>query len=194
MKRRAEQIDETTQRITEAAVRLHTSIGPAHTSIAKVAAEADVTRLTVYRHFADLDTLFEACIGHWYALNPMPEPSAWLAIEDLETRANRVFRDLYAWYRARDDELYPIYRDWSAMPLSAQHAAGAATTRVAEVLLATTSTEPGEGGPILSAIARHLVDFWTWRSLEIRQGLDRDEVVSAATAMLLAATGRQPKA
>ena len=65
MRRRAEQVDETRLRITEAAVRLHTTVGPAHTSIAAIAEAAGVTRLTVYRHFADLDTLFEACTAHW---------------------------------------------------------------------------------------------------------------------------------
>src|SRR5665811_1687119 len=73
MKRRAEQVDETRQRITEAAVRLHTTVGPAHSSIAAVAEEAGVTRLTVYRHFADLDALFAACRAHWSAQNPRPD-------------------------------------------------------------------------------------------------------------------------
>ena len=40
MNRRAEQVDETRERITEAAVRLHTTVGPANTSIAAVAEEA----------------------------------------------------------------------------------------------------------------------------------------------------------
>ena len=87
MRRRAELVDQTRQRIIEATVRLHTTIGPANTSIASVAEEADVTRLTVYRHFGDLDVLFEACRGHWRAQNPPPDASAWLAIPDLEARA-----------------------------------------------------------------------------------------------------------
>ena len=53
MQRRAAQVDETRLKITEAAVRLHTTVGPSQTSIAAVAEEAGVTRLTVYRHFAD---------------------------------------------------------------------------------------------------------------------------------------------
>src|SRR5674476_670737 len=80
MKRRAEQVDETRQRITEAAVRLHTTVGPAHSSIAAVAEEAGVTRLTVYRHFADLDALFAACRAHWSARNPRPDAGAVVGI------------------------------------------------------------------------------------------------------------------
>ncbi len=69
MHRRAEQVEQTRERITEATVRLHRTVGPAHTSIAAVADEAGVTRLTLYRHFADLDTLFGACRTHWVAQN-----------------------------------------------------------------------------------------------------------------------------
>lgn len=47
MARRAELVDQTRERITAAAARLHTSIGPANTSVAGIAEEAGVTRLTV---------------------------------------------------------------------------------------------------------------------------------------------------
>src|ERR1035437_3297444 len=120
MKRRAEQVDETRQRITEAAVRLHTTVGPAHSSISAVADEAGVTRLTVYRHFAALDALFAACRAHWSARNPRPDAGAWPAISGLEARARRAFGELYGWYRDHADELYPINRDAAAMPLAAQ--------------------------------------------------------------------------
>ena len=187
MRRRAEQVDETRQRITEAAVKLHTSVGPAHTSIAKVAEQADVTRLTVYRHFTDLDELFVACMGHWNGLNPGPDLDAWRAIEPLEARARRAFGDLYQWYEAREEELYPIYRDWSAMPESAQRTMAAQSDMLAAAIVAQTGGD-GTTGPnhVRAAVARHLVDFWTWRSLAIVGGLEPDEVAEAAVAMLLA--------
>ncbi|HEU4572144.1 MAG TPA: TetR family transcriptional regulator, partial [Candidatus Limnocylindrales bacterium] len=68
MSRRAERVDETRQRITDAAIRLHTSVGPSGTSIAAVADAAGVTRLTVYRHFPDMAALFAACSAHWFGL------------------------------------------------------------------------------------------------------------------------------
>src|SRR5262245_53973304 len=61
MQRRAEQVDQTRQRIIDATVQLHGTIGPAATTIAGIAEAAGVTRLTVYRHFPDEATLFEAC-------------------------------------------------------------------------------------------------------------------------------------
>ena len=194
MRRRAEQVDQTLERITEAAARLHTTVGPAHSSIAAIAEEAGVTRLTVYRHFADLDALFEACRAHWSARNPRPDARAWLAIPDLEERARRAFGELYGWYRDHADELYPIYRDAAAMPLSAQQATEAGNRMLADALVAGRAgggsagdnTEPDAEGRLLRAVARHLVDFWTWRSLEVGQGLDDREVATIAVRLLTA--------
>jgi AcrR family transcriptional regulator len=192
MRRRAEQVVQTRERITEAAVRLHTTVGPAHASIAAIAGEAGVTRLTVYRHFADLDALFEACTAHWYARNPRPDAAAWPLIADLEERARRAFGDLYGWYRDHADELYPINRDAAAMPLSAQQAMEAGNRMLADALVAGhvgAGTDPDGDGRLLRAVARHLVDFLTWRSLAIQKGLDDREVVELAIRMLTAMTG-----
>lgn len=194
MRRRAEQVDQTRERITEAAARLHTTVGPAHSSIAAIAEEAGVTRLTVYRHFADLDALFEACRAHWSARNPRPDARAWLAIPDLEERARRAFGELYGWYRDHADELYPIYRDAAAMPLSAQQATEAGNRMLADALVAGRAgggsagdnAEPDAEGRLLRAVARHLVDFWTWRSLEVGQGLDDREAATIAVRLLTA--------
>lgn len=185
MRRRAEQVDRTRQRITEAAVRLHTTVGPAHTSIAAVAAEAGVTRLTVYRHFDDIDALFEACMAHWAAANPPPNARDWLDVHDPGDRATGLIADIYAWYRSVDDDLHPIYRDWEVMPASARDAAAALTNTMSGVLLAGIAALDAEHQRVLSAIARHLVGYQTWRSLVVHGGLSHDEAVSAAVSMLL---------
>jgi AcrR family transcriptional regulator len=198
MRRRAEQVDETRERITEAAVRLHTTVGPAHASIAAVAEQAGVTRLTVYRHFADLDALFAACRAHWFARNPGPDAGAWSAIPSLEERAHRAFAELYGWYRDHADELYPINRDAAAMPLSAQLATETGNRMLAEALVAghagagaETGTDPD--GRLLRAVARHLVDFLTWRSLVIQQGLTHGEAVDVAVRLLAAVAPDRPR-
>jgi AcrR family transcriptional regulator len=185
--RRAEQVDQTRQRITEAAVRLHTTVGPAHTSIAAVAVEAGVTRLTVYRHFADLDALFGACMAHWSARNPRPDPASWRVIPGLDERARRAFGELYGWYRDHADELYPLYRDAAAMPLSALRSREAGSQALADALVAGHADGISDGdGRRLRVVARHLVDFWTWRSLVIAQGLDDPEAVGIAVRLLRA--------
>ena len=76
MKRRAEQEAQTRRRITESAVELHGTLGPARTSISAIAERAGVRRSTVYRHFPDEAALFGACSAHWAAANPPPDIGA----------------------------------------------------------------------------------------------------------------------
>src|SRR3954454_13274217 len=51
--RRADAKADTRRRITEAAVDLHATVGPARTTISAIAERAGVQRLTVYRHFPE---------------------------------------------------------------------------------------------------------------------------------------------
>ena len=60
MRRRAELEELTRLRITESAVELHETLGPARTSISGIAERAGVRRSTVYRHFPNEDALFAA--------------------------------------------------------------------------------------------------------------------------------------
>jgi AcrR family transcriptional regulator len=96
-RRRAELEAQTRLRITEAAVELHGSVGPARTTISAVADRAGVQRATVYRHFRDEDALFEACSSHWMAQHPLPDAVAWSAIEDPDERLRTALHELYAW-------------------------------------------------------------------------------------------------
>jgi hypothetical protein len=83
----------------------------------------------------------------------------------------------------------------SAMPLSVQQARDAANRRLADALLAGYTGEgsaPDGDGRLLRAVARHLVDYWTWRSLVMQQGLDDDEAVEVAVKLLTALVGDEP--
>ena len=185
MSRRAELVEGTRERITAAAARLHTSIGPANTSVASIAEEAGVTRLTVYRHFADLDVLFEACRAHWRAENPPPDPRLWAETPGLELRARRGLTEFYAWYREHADELFPIYRDMTTMPLSSQETMRSDNRGLADLLLGGDVPE-GDPGRKMRAVARHLVDYRTWRSLAIQQELSDAEAVEVGVRLLTA--------
>ena len=63
-------------------MRLHATVGPAHTTVMDIAKSAGVERVTVYRHFPDELALFSACSAHYRAQNPLPEISAWRVIDD----------------------------------------------------------------------------------------------------------------
>lgn len=192
MSRRAEQVDETRERITAATAHLHTTVGPANTSVASIAQEAGVTRLTVYRHFSDLDVLFEACRAHWRAENPPPDPRLWADTPGLEARTRRGLAEFYAWYREHAEELFPIYRDMTTMPPSSQERMRTDNRRLGDIIVAD-DVPAGDAGRTMRAAARHLLDYRTWRSLAIQQELSDDEAVEIGVR-LLTVLGAAPKA
>jgi len=191
MRRRADLVDATRERITAAAMRLHTSVGPSGASIAAIAAEAGVTRLTVYNHFAGQDEIFGACMAHWAALHPRPDVAAWQSVTGLEARARHGLRELYAWYVDAGEDLYPIHRDIALVPPSARMAIEATETRTAAALVDDTDVPP-EARPRVLAVAGHLVDVETWRSLVVKHGLAWEEAVEVGVGLLVAASHGGP--
>jgi AcrR family transcriptional regulator len=186
MVRRAELVENTRQRIVEAAVELHTTVGPAATTISALAEKAGVTRLTVYRHFSDEDDLFAACRSHWRTLHPPPDPLRWPRLPPGEHRVRQALEELYRWYRQHGEELFPIYRDFSAMPKSLQEASRAADDRAARALVDGFAARGGARRRLVAA-ARHVVGFWTWWSLAVDQRLPDREAVELATRFLISA-------
>jgi AcrR family transcriptional regulator len=184
LQRRALQVDETRQRITEAAMRLHTSVGPSEASLSAIAAEAGVTRVTLYRHFSSPDALFRACMEHWTATHPPPNPGPWLAIGDFPTRVRRTLSDIYTWYDTNGGDLYPIYRDTKFAPASNLAAARAINERIADALLSDMAT-PMRDVKLLRAALVHVVGFWTWRLLTADTGLSSSEAAELASRFVL---------
>jgi AcrR family transcriptional regulator len=109
-------MDDTRRRITEAAVELHGTLGPARTTFSAVAARAGVQRLTLYRHFPDETALFEACSSHWMAMNPPPDLAAWRAIADPAGRLRTALGELYAYFDGTADMWERVYRDAPLVP------------------------------------------------------------------------------
>jgi AcrR family transcriptional regulator len=187
MRRRAEQVDQTRQRIVEATVELHGSVGPAATTIAAIAEAAGVTRLTVYRHFPDDAALFGACSAHWISGQQLPDPGAWSQIGDPAARLRAGLADLYRFFRAGADMLTCIYRDFAALPEGHQQA-----LRDQDTLFRDLLTVPFGGiqddRRRLHAVIGHAISFWTWHSLCVGQGLTDAEAVEVMTGMVLAIT------
>jgi len=187
MRRRAEQVDQTRQRIVEATVELHGSIGPAATTIAAIAEAAGVTRLTVYRHFPDEAALFGACSAHWISRQQLPDPGAWSGTGDPAARLRAGLADLYRFFRAGAGMLTCIYRDLAALPEAYQRGLRDQDTLFGDVLAAPFGRADGEHRRIRAVIG-HAISFWTWRSLCLDHGLSDTEAVDAMTGMILAIT------
>lgn len=195
MRKRAEQVGQTRLRITEAAVRLHTTVGPARTTISGVADEAGVTRLTVYRHFPDEEALFTACTAHWAAQHPGPDAERWRAVTPLAERARHALQELYGWYRDNGEDLFPIYRDVSSLPALGQRLLDQAHSEAADALVAGSGAR-GRARRRLRATAGHVVSFWTWRSLAVDERLPHDDAVTLAAQFFsttLDAAGAGPR-
>lgn len=190
MRRRAQLVEATRQRITDAAIRLHTTIGPAATTLSAVADEAGVTRVTLYRHFSTQEELFTACRTHWIAQNPRPALDPWLRIPRLADRLETALAELYRWYAAHGDELFPIYRDMAAMPTATQKAIRAEAAMMVDALLTGADVGGGAARRRLRAAVAHVLSFWTWRSLVVEQGLDGDEALELASQFVRSAIPR----
>src|SRR3954453_4465263 len=98
LKRRAEQQAETRRRIVEAAVDLHSSVGPANTTISMIAERAGVQRHTFYAHFPDERSLFVACSGLVQQRDPLPDAGPWRTIADDGQRLRAGLTAIYDWY------------------------------------------------------------------------------------------------
>ena len=187
MRRRAEQVDQTRQRIVEATVELHGSVGPAATTIAAIADRAGVTRLTVYRHFPDDAALFAACSAHWLSRQQLPDPGAWSSIGDPVARLGAGLADLYRFYRSGAGMLTCLYRDFAALPEEYQRALRDQDTLLRDVLTAPFGGAGDEHRRLRAAVG-HAISFWTWRSLCLDHNLTDAEAVDAMAGMVLAVT------
>ena len=184
MKKRADDVAGTRQRIVDAAVRLHGTIGPAATTISALAEEAGVTRLTVYRHFPDDAALFAACSRHWASGQVLPSPEAWSQLDDPAQRLRAGLSDLYRFYADAEPMLTNIRRDRGAVPPEQQTRTEATDAGYRDTLLRPFGRR-GRRRERLRAVLGHAVSFWTWRSLCLDNGLTNNEAVEVMTALVL---------
>lgn len=195
LKQRAAEMAETRRRITEAAVELHGSVGPARTTMSAVAARAGVQRHTVYRHFPTEEDLFGACSAHFFSQHPWPDFEAWRSIGDPDRRLALALDEIYAYYEHTEQMFTNVLRDAEVVdalrptmaPLQGLFAA------MTEILAVGWAVR-GRRRSILEAALRHALDFHTWRSLTVENGLSRGEAVALIGAFVAAAAPRGRRA
>ena len=190
LKRRAERQDQTRQRIVDAAIALHTTVGPARTTISAFAERAGVQRHTVYSHFPDERSLGLACSGCYAERYPLPDASAWQTIADPATRLRRGFTELYAYYAERGEELAPILRDLDSHPLTRELVElrnGPSLGRIRDVLAEPFRARGGRRTRLLATLELFM-ELHTWRTL--RRTLPAEDVVGAAVRAVSAQADR----
>lgn len=188
---RAAQEEATRQRVVEAAIGLHGTVGPARTTISAIAERAGVRRATVYRHFPDERALLLGCSGAWLERNPLPDPGPWRAIADPEARLEAALDAVYGWYEQTEPMLTAVLRDVAAMPIIAELQAGrTAYLAGVEDDLARGWGARGRAARRLRAAIGLALDFYAWRTLHER-GLQRADAI-AVTAAAVHSSARKP--
>jgi AcrR family transcriptional regulator len=188
-KARAEAEAQTRQRITESAVELHGTLGPARTSMSAVAEHAGVRRSTLYRHFPDEAALFGACSTHWAMENPPPDISRWEQIEDPAERLAAALAEMYAYYRHAGGMIDKLLRDEQTVPVVAEKfAAYHQFLAIAGEVLIRGRGLRGNAAKRTRAAIGHALAFRTWQDLTEAQGLD-DKAAAELMLGLIAASG-----
>ena len=184
LKQRAERQEQTRRRIIEAAIELHQTLGPAHTTVTDIAERAGVSRLTVYRHFPDELALGMACSGLYWELHPLPDPQAWRSSPTLAGRLRAALEETYAYHRATEPMMSHALADSVDSPIMQpyrEHWQRAATV----VAKAGRRGDPAD--PVLQAAVGHALAFSTWQSLTRDQGLTDQEAIELMLRLVPAA-------
>jgi AcrR family transcriptional regulator len=186
LKARAESQRETRDRIARAAAELHEENGVARTTVAEIARRADVTRLTVYNHFADLSELIPACAAHYGERHPLPDFDTVLTLDDPGERVRATLARLYGWYRETEPMFGKLFAERAAVPeldRFMEQDIDRLQNGLAEALAAAFPAR-GRRADRLKALIGLALDFWTWRRLS-REGLDDEaaaDLMGAAVA------------
>ena len=185
--RRLEQQERTRLRITESAVALHGTLGPARTTMSAIAAHAGVRRSTVYRHFADEAALFDACTARWAAANPPPELAAWAKIVDPGERLRVALGELHVYYAHTERMLDNLFRDESIVPLVAERfEAFHGYLAMAQETLMEGRTLRGAARRRTRGAVGHAIAFSTWKSLVREHGVSGTDAVTLLCALVAA--------
>jgi AcrR family transcriptional regulator len=175
LKRRAEQQAETRRRIVEAAVDLHSSVGPARTTFSMVAEKAGVQRHTLYAHFPDERSLLMACSGLSLERHPLPDAAAWWEIEDRRERLRAGLAAMYDWYERNADLAACVLRDAEIHPLVKE----ISTLRYGPHFHAYHDVLGADLRARQRALLHLALSFPTWRTLVRESGLNNAAAVEA---------------
>jgi len=175
LKQRGEDRDRTRQRIVDATIELHQSKGITATSMADIADQAGVGRVTVYRHFPDAGALVGACSGQYFVRHPLPDPELWRSIKDPAARLHRGLTDTYAFHRETEPMMASVLAESRDQPIMVPYSDH--WDRAADVLVAPWRARGRRKTSLRAGIALAL-GFDTWRTLTHDHGLTDKQAVA----------------
>lgn len=195
LQRRRELMDDTRERIVLAAFELHREIGPAYATVSAVAERAGVERHTVYRHFPDLVSLFQACTAHGMETTGLPAPEDWLGIEDPFERLRSALTLMYAYWSRNDRLVANLLRD---MPITPPLVDGSVAYqdhlgRIWQSVLEPWYGLEGAVGETVRALAGIALEFGTWQALTTRYGLSDAAAVDGMVGAVRSAAAAVPQ-
>jgi AcrR family transcriptional regulator len=190
LKERARRQEETRRRITEATVALHETVGPANTQISEIARRAGVERLTVYKHFPDPSSLFEACSAHWREGHPPPDPRSWREIKDPHLRTRTALTAVYGFFSENEPMLANIIRDAASIPVLRHHVEAGSLAYLAGVrdLLIEGWRVRGRRRARLATVIDLALGFHTWQFLMRNQGMPNGEAADLMASLVACAS------
>lgn len=190
MDRRQTSVESTRRRIVEATMALHAQKGILGTSWKDIAEQADVSVMTVYKHFPSLNELVPACGALVDALtNPPSTHDASTLFQDansLQERLGRLTAHFFAYYERAGPYLEVDVRE-RQLPAVQEWEAEMRSTREALVREALRAQEPEEA-KVRGVSA--LLGFSTYRSFR-EHGVSRPEAEDIVQSLLLGWISRQ---
>lgn len=180
LKKRAESQAQTRQRIVEAAVELHSTIGPSATSLSMIAEKAGVQRHTLYAHFPDERSVFMACSAAAHERDPAPTADAWRSIADRSERLAAGLAAIYEWYGRNEQLLGNIMRDLAHHPIvqEIQKLRAAPVVKTWHEVLGAELSAPQQ------AMLHLALSFHTWKNLVRESGLAPAAAVGSMVAAI----------
>ena len=174
LKRRAERQQQTRQRIVDAAIDLHGTVGPARTSIQAIAKQAGVQRHTVYAYFPDEQALLQACSAQYRLSHPLPDPAQLAAEADAEACLRLALTQAYTYYSQHEALLANVLRDAQIMPVGGGFLnSHAALTKVVAHAWSSGGQDETRVRPAISLA----LSFWTWHHLTRAEQLAMEDAV-----------------
>jgi len=183
-------LEDTRRRIVEATLHLHTSKGPARTSMQDIARLADVSQVTAYRHFPTLSDLFGACKSRFLEKYPPPGPEILEGSQSLEERVRTTILKLYRYYDVIGQALWAIQRDAEVLPefKAVFHESMASLISLAEAALAPLVRNTNSYRRAL-AVLSVAIDVGTWRNLVRLQGFTSEQAAELMAELVLDVAG-----